>query len=109
MQRERSGSATPKVLIYLISGTYVAEKQEWQLSAWLLPMYYVNGKATGYHPAMSRENSVSIKSHWNRQHQRNLTIRFSGFTYSEPAYMSYECKMEGMDERLAVVGWYNPN
>ena len=31
---------------------------------------------------------------------KNLTICFSGFTYSDPAYMSYEYKMEGMDDCL---------
>ena len=44
---------------------------------------------------MSRENNVyKIKLEAD---QRNLTIRFSGFTYSGPAYMSYKCKMEGID------------
>ena len=54
----------------------------------------VNGKQSVY-AKMSRENNVyKIKLEAD---QRNLTIRFSGFTYSEPAYMSYKCKMEGID------------
>lgn len=58
---------------------------------------YVNGKEP-FHPVMLREQNgykVSLEpSH------KNLTICFSGFTYSDPAYMSYEYCMEGVDE-----GW----
>lgn len=32
--------------------------------------------------------------------QRNLTVFFSGFVYSDPSYMSYEYQIEGLDE-----GW----
>lgn len=35
---------------------------------------------------------------------KNLTICFSGFTYSDPAYMSYEYKMEGMDDDWQLLG-----
>ena len=55
---------------------------------------YVNGKEP-YHPAIQREQHL-YKVSLEPSH-KNLTICFSGFTYSDPAYMSYEYKMEGMD------------
>ncbi|MFV0585674.1 two-component regulator propeller domain-containing protein [Bacteroides reticulotermitis] len=58
---------------------------------------YVNGKEAFY-PIVQKEGKdykVSLEpSH------KNLTICFSGFTYSDPVYMSYEYCMEGLDE-----GW----
>lgn len=55
---------------------------------------YANGKlsvrpltANGDIPGIELENS-----------QNNLTFNFSGFTYTEPAYMTYEYKLEGEDE-----------
>jgi len=62
---------------------------------------YVNGKEP-YHPAIQREQhlyKVSLESS-----HKNLTICFSGFTYSDPAYMSYEYKMEGMDDDWQLLG-----
>ena len=81
-----------KGMIYLIS------EQNGRKAKWHYPVAFtdvlVNGKQSVY-AKMSRENNVyKIKLEAD---QRNLTIRFSGFTYSEPAYMSYKCKMEGID------------
>lgn len=54
----------------------------------------VNGKQSVY-ARMGREgNTYGIKLEAG---QRNLTIRISGFIYSDPAHMSYKCKMEGVD------------
>ena len=61
---------------------------------------YVNGKEP-YHPAIQREQHL-YKVSLEPSH-KNLTICFSGFTYSDPAYMSYEYKMEGMDDRYCHV------
>lgn len=35
--------------------------------------------------------------------QNNLTFNFSGFTYTEPAYMTYEYKLEGEDEDWQIL------
>ena len=89
-----------KGMIYLIS------EQNGRKAKWHYPVAFtdvlVNGKQSVY-AKMSRENNVyKIKLEAD---QRNLTIRFSGFTYSEPAYMSYKCKMEGIDSGLAIIEW----
>lgn len=77
---------------------YLTSEQNGRKAKWHYPVaitdVLVNGKQSVY-AKMSRENNVyKIKL---EAEQRNLTIRFSGFTYSEPAYMSYKCKMEGID------------
>ena len=77
---------------------YLTSEQNGRKAKWHYPVaitdVLVNGKQSVY-AKMSRENNVyKIKLEAD---QRNLTIRFSGFTYSEPAYMSYKCKMEGID------------
>ena len=77
---------------------YLTSEQNGRKAKWHYPVaitdVLVNGKQLVY-AKMSRENNVyKIKLEAD---QRNLTIRFSGFTYSEPAYMSYKCKMEGID------------
>ena len=77
---------------------YLTSEQNGRKAKWHYPVaitdVLVNGKQSVY-AKMSRENNVyKIKL---EAYQRNFTIRFSGFTYSEPAYMSYKCKMEGID------------
>ena len=77
---------------------YLTSEQNGRKAKWHYPVaitdVLVNGKQSVY-AKMSRENNLyKIKLEAD---QRNLTIRFSGFTYSEPAYMSYKCKMEGID------------
>ena len=77
---------------------YLTSEQNGRKAKWHYPVaitdVLVNGKQSVY-AKMSRENNVyKIKLEAD---QRNLTIRFSGFAYSEPAYMSYKCKMEGID------------
>lgn len=61
----------------------------------------MNGKEP-YHPAIQREQHL-YKVSLEPSH-KNLTICFSGFTYSDPAYMSYEYKMEGMDDDWQLLG-----
>ena len=85
---------------------YLTSEQNGRKAKWHYPVaitdVLVNGKQSVY-AKMSRENNVyKIKLEAD---QRNLTIRFSGFTYSEPAYMSYKCKMEGIDSDLAIIEW----
>lgn len=56
---------------------------------------YVNGKLV-LHPVVGKNNSkyeVSLDAS-----QKNITIGFSGFTYTDPTYMSYEYRLEGEDE-----------
>jgi AraC-like DNA-binding protein/streptogramin lyase len=77
---------------------YLTSEQNGRKAKWHYPIaitdVLVNGKQSVY-AKMSRENNVyKIKL---EAEQRNLTIRFSGFTYSEPTYMSYKSKMEGID------------
>ena len=35
--------------------------------------------------------------------QNNVTIYFSGFTFTDPAYMAYEYQMEGVDKDWRVL------
>ena len=77
---------------------YLTSEQDGRKAKWHYPIaitdVLVNGKQSVY-AEMGRENNV-YKMQLEAE-QRNLTIRFSGFTYSEPIYMSYICKMEGID------------
>ena len=77
---------------------YLTSEQNGRKAKWHYPIaitdVLVNGKQSVY-AEMGRENNV-YKMQLEAE-QRNLTIRFSGFTYSEPIYMSYICKMEGID------------
>ncbi len=77
---------------------YLTSEQNGRKAKWHHPIaitdVLVNGKQSVY-AEMGRENNV-YKMQLEAE-QRNLTIRFSGFTYSEPIYMSYICKMEGID------------
>lgn len=77
---------------------YLTSEQNGRKAKWHYPIaitdVLVNGKQSVY-AEMGRENNV-YKMQLEAE-QRNLTIRFSGFTYSEPIYMSYKCKMEGID------------
>lgn len=77
---------------------YLTSEQNGRKAKWHYPIaitdVLVNGKQSVY-AEMGRENNV-YKMQLEAE-QRNLTIRFSGFTYSEPTYMSYKSKMEGID------------
>ncbi len=55
----------------------------------------INGKQTVYpvYNATTKNYEVVLEAA-----QRNLTLFFSAFTYTDPAYMSYEYKLEGRDE-----------
>ena len=52
---------------------------------------YVNGKKS-VRPAAGNNGMPEIEL---ESSQNNLTFYFSGFTYTEPAYMTYEYKLEG--------------
>lgn len=84
---------------------YLTSEQDGRKAKWHYPIaitdVLVNGKQSVY-AEMGRENNV-YKMQLEAE-QRNLTIRFSGFTYSEPIYMSYICKMEGIDGDWQLLG-----
>lgn len=60
----------------------------------------VNGKQSVY-DQMNRKNDVYELD--LEAGQRNLTIRFSGFTYSVPTCMAYKCKIEGIDDNWQLL------
>ena len=55
---------------------------------------YVNGKKS-VRPVTGNNGIPEIEL---ESSQNNLTFYFSGFTYTEPAYMTYEYKLEGEDD-----------
>ena len=77
---------------------YLTTEQSSRKTKWHYPVaitdILVNGKQSIYDKMDRKNNKYQVVL---EPDQRNLTIRFSGFTYSEPAYMSYKCKMEGID------------
>ena len=60
----------------------------------------VNGKQSVYTKMNRVGDEYKVKLDPD---QRNLTICFSGFTYSDPSYMSYKCKMEEVDNDWQLV------
>lgn len=81
-----------KGLIYLTGDLYNNGGSSYPLT---ITDAYVNGKEP-YHLIIQKEKN-GYKTYLDSS-QKNLTICFSGFTYSDPVYMSYEYKMEGIDE-----------
>ncbi|EKU89438.1 two-component regulator propeller domain-containing protein [Bacteroides oleiciplenus] len=60
---------------------------------------YVNGKKP-IHPVIESKEVSEIQL---ESSQNNLTFHFSGFTYTDPAYMTYEYKLEGEDEDWQIL------
>ncbi|MCI1648475.1 MAG: helix-turn-helix domain-containing protein [Bacteroides sp.] len=60
---------------------------------------YINGKPT-IHPRVTKNGHYNIKLNSS---QDNLTLYFSSFNYTEPAYMTYEYKLEGEDKEWQVL------
>lgn len=60
---------------------------------------YVNGKKS-VRPAAGNNGMPEIEL---ESSQNNLTFYFSGFTYTEPAYMTYEYKLEGEDDEWQIL------
>ena len=56
---------------------------------------FVNGK----HPVAPAWNKDKMRVDLENS-QNNLTVRFSALNFTDPSYMSYECKLEGKEE-----GW----
>ena len=56
---------------------------------------FVNGK----HPVAPAWNKDKMRVDLENS-QNNLTVRFSALNFTDPRYMSYECKLEGKEE-----GW----
>lgn len=77
---------------------YLTPEQSGKKAKWQYPVaitdVLVNGKQPVYVEMDKKNNVYQVVL---EPDQRNLTIHFSGFTYSEPAYMSYKCKMDGVD------------
>lgn len=77
---------------------YMNFKQNNQMKRYTYPLtitdIYVNGKKS-LHPVVESGKVPEIQL---ESSQNNLTFHFSGFTYTEPAYMTYEYKLEGEDE-----------
>lgn len=82
---------------------YMNFKQNNQMKRYTYPLtitdIYVNGKKS-LHPVVESGKIPEIQL---ESSQNNLTFHFSGFTYTEPAYMTYEYKLEGEDEGLADI------
>lgn len=64
-----------------------------------LTAIYVNGRKY-IHPFSENKEASAIDLEAS---QNNLTFHFSGFTYTEPAYMTYEYKLEGEDEDWQIL------
>lgn len=63
---------------------------------------HVNGKSS---PLPAEEQADGSRKLSLNSSQKNVTFCFSDFTYTAPAYMSYEYKLEGKDENwVAVTG-----
>ena len=77
---------------------YMNFKENNQMKRYTYPLtitdIYVNGKKS-LHPVIESRKVPEIQL---ESSQNNLTFHFSGFTYTEPAYMTYEYKLEGEDE-----------
>lgn len=61
---------------------------------------YVNGKSISFPVERLADGSWEIALEHS---QKNVTFCFSDFTYTSPAYMSYEYKLEGRDESWTAV------
>lgn len=60
---------------------------------------YVNGKKS-VRPVTGNNGMPEIEL---ESSQNNLTFYFSGFTYTEPAYMTYEYKLEGENDEWQIL------
>ena len=82
---------------------YMNFKQNNQMKRYTYPLtitdIYVNGKKS-LHPIVESGKVPEIQL---ESSQNNLTFHFSGFTYTEPAYMTYEYKLEGEDEDWQIL------
>ena len=82
---------------------YMNFKQNNQMKRYTYPLtitdIYVNGKKS-LHPVIESGKVPEIQL---ESSQNNLTFHFSGFTYTEPAYMTYEYKLEGEDEDWQIL------
>lgn len=82
---------------------YMNFKQNNQMKRYTYPLtitdIYVNGKKS-LHPVVESGKVPEIQL---ESSQNNLTFHFSGFTYTEPAYMTYEYKLEGEDEDWQIL------
>ena len=82
---------------------YMNFKQNNQMKRYTYPLtitdIYVNGKKS-LHPVIENGKAPEIQL---ESSQNNLTFHFSGFTYTEPAYMTYEYKLEGEDEDWQIL------
>lgn len=82
---------------------YMNFKQNNQMKRYTYPLtitdIYVNGKKS-LHPVVESGKIPEIQL---ESSQNNLTFHFSGFTYTEPAYMTYEYKLEGEDEDWQIL------
>lgn len=82
---------------------YMNFKQNNQMKRYTYPLtitdIYINGKKS-LHPVVESGKVPEIQL---ESSQNNLTFHFSGFTYTEPAYMTYEYKLEGEDEDWQIL------
>ena len=82
---------------------YMNFKENNQMKRYTYPLtitdIYVNGKKS-LHPVVESGKVPEIQL---ESSQNNLTFHFSGFTYTEPAYMTYEYKLEGEDEDWQIL------
>lgn len=82
---------------------YMNFKENNQMKRYTYPLtitdIYVNGKKS-LHPIIESGKVPEIQL---ESSQNNLTFHFSGFTYTEPAYMTYEYKLEGEDEDWQIL------
>ena len=82
---------------------YMNFKENNQMKRYTYPLtitdIYVNGKKS-LHPVIESGKVPEIQL---ESSQNNLTFHFSGFTYTEPAYMTYEYKLEGEDEDWQIL------
>jgi ligand-binding sensor domain-containing protein/AraC-like DNA-binding protein len=56
---------------------------------------WVNGRKASLSPVQTGSKTFEVALGEN---QNNITVDISGFSYTHPSYMSYQCRMEGVDE-----------
>lgn len=59
---------------------------------------FVNGK----HPVVPSWDKDKLRVDLESS-QNNLTVRFSALNFTDPSYMSYECKLEGKEEEWQML------
>lgn len=63
---------------------------------------YINGKPSAYPLTLVENGSSKVEL---EPSQKNVTFFFSDFSYTSPAFMSYEYQLEGMDDNwIAISG-----